>query len=283
MSVGALLLAMVTLLLGTSLAKSLFPAVGAEGVVFYRLAFAAALLVIIFRPWRLRASASRREWLLVAAYGAILGTMNLLFYLAIRTIPLGIAIAIEFIGPLSVATFHSRRAQDFFWVLLVVVGLGLLLPLGEASAALDPLGLLCAVGAGVCWGSYILVGQAATRRLPSTQVVAAGMVVAALVAAPFGAFSAGAKLLNPEYFVWGFAVAVLASAVPYSLEMYSLRRLPKRTFSILLSLEPAMGSLAGVVVLHEQLAFTQWLAIGCIVLAAVGSAATGRVRVGPVS
>ncbi len=273
--IGLLLIAMASILLGASLAKSLFPAVGAAGATALRLGFATVLLAVAFRPWRMRIE--RAQWPPLLVYGAALGLMNLLFYKALETIPLGIAISLEFTGPLAVALFGSRRLRDVGWVALAVAGLLLLLPKGQGQA-LDPLGMVYALGAGLCWALYILFGQKAGAE-HGPQTVALGSIIAAVVAVPFGVAHAGADLLSPALVPVALGVALLSTAIPYSLEMVALTRLPTRTFGMLMSLEPAFGAISGLVFLHEQLTGQQWLAIGAIILASAGTAMTARTAV----
>jgi inner membrane transporter RhtA len=218
-----------------------------------------------------------RDWLLVAAYGAVLGAMNLSFYLALRTIPLGLAIAIEFTGPRAVAVFSSRKAADLVWVGLAALGLALLLPGGFGRAALDPVGVACASAAAVFWALYIVLGKR-TAHLPAGPTVALGVAVAALVVTPVGVVAAGRRLLEPSIVAMGLGVAVLSSALPYSLEMIALRGLSKRTFGILVSLEPAVGALAGFAFLGEVLHPSQWLSIAAVMAASVGTVWSSRVQ-----
>ncbi len=269
----ALMGSLVSLAVGTSFAKSLFPALGAEGTTAYRLVFAMLMLMAVFRPWR-------RRWVWADAlplglYGVTLGVMNLLFYSAIKTIPFGVAIAIEFTGPLAVAVWTSKKASDWLWVTLAVVGLALLLPLpgGDAATALDPMGVFFAFTAGVCWALYIVFGQRVALRYGG-MATPMGMLAAALVVAPIGVAHAGSALLNPQWLLAGLAVALLSSAIPYALEMFALNHLPKNTFSILLSLEPAVGALAGWLVLAEHLTLFQGLAIAMVMAASMGTAWT---------
>jgi inner membrane transporter RhtA len=275
------MVSLITLCAGTSLAKGLFPFVGAEGTTTYRLVFSTLLLMAFWRPWR-------RAWTwadvpILVLFGATLGLMNLLFYNAIKTVPFGLAIAVEFTGPLAVALWSSKKPLDFVWIVLAVAGMGLILPLGNASgadmqaAAIDPLGIAYALGAGACWAVYIVVGQRVADRIGSF-ATPMGMLVAALLVTPVGISVAGSSLLNPEWMLAGLGIALLSSAIPYSLEMYSLKHLPKQTFSILLSLEPAVGALAGWLVLSEQLSTQQLGAIGLIMAASMGSAMTAGQR-----
>lgn len=268
---AALLAAIVTLCVGTSFAKTLFPLVGAQGVSAYRVGFSALVLLAIWRPWA--HPITRADLGKVAMYGAVMGTMNLCFYMAIRTIPLGLAIAIEFMGPLVLAVAHSRRLIHFVWIALAVLGLGLLLPINPGAKPLDPAGVAYACAAAVMWALYIILGKR-TGHLHAGRSVALGMTTAALIVAPIGIFSAGATLFDPKIAALGLVVAVLSSAIPYSLEMIALRGIPKRSFGVLLSLEPAVGALAGLAILHERLTLTQWLAIVAIVAASAGTILT---------
>jgi inner membrane transporter RhtA len=267
----ALMGSLTSLAVGTSFAKSLFPVLGAEGTTTLRIVLAMLMLMAVFRPWRRRWV--RADIVPLGLYGVSLGVMNLLFYSAIKTIPFGVAIAIEFTGPLAVAVWTSKKASDWLWVALAVLGLGMLLPLpgGDAASTLDPLGMGLALAAGICWALYIVFGQRVALRYGSL-ATPMGMLAAALVVTPVGVWQAGSALLDPQWLVAGLAVALLSSAVPYALEMFALNHLPKNTFSILLSLEPAVGALAGWLVLSEHLTLRQGLAIGMVMAASMGSA-----------
>ena len=259
---------------GTSWAKqALFPVVGAQGTTAVRVGLSALLMLMLWRPWRWRLS--RADAQAVALYGAALGAMNLMFYLSLQTLPFGLAVAIEFAGPLAVAIWSSRRAVDFVWVALAIVGLALLLPLGLSGSTLDPLGVLYSVGAAVFWALYIVFGKRA-GHLHAGQSVSLGLMVAALVVVPVGVAHAGAALLSPSVLLVGVAVAAISSALPISLEMMALKRLPKEAFGIMISMEPAVAALLALALLGERLDTVQWLAIGCIVAASMGSAATAR-------
>lgn len=267
----ALLLGMVSLAVGTSYAKQLFPVVGAEGTSALRVGLSALVLVAIWRPWRFRLTPSDAGRVLL--YGTVLGLMNLCFYMSLRTIPLGLAIAIEFSGPLVLALIHARRLIHFVWIACAVAGLGMLLPIWSGVHALDPVGVAFAAAAGVFWALYIIFGKRLSH-MHAGQSVALGMSTAALIILPFGVASAGLNLLAPAVLMVGLCVALASSALPYSLEMIALRHIPKRTFGVLLSGEPAVGAVAGLVLLHEQLSGLQWLAIACIIVASVGAILT---------
>lgn len=270
--IALLLVAMLSIQAGASMAKSLFPAVGATGATALRLALATVMLVAVFRPWRARVT--RGQWPLLMLYGASLGLMNLLFYKSLETVPLGIAVALEFTGPLAVALFGSRHLRDVVWVVLAVVGLVLLVP-EQGAEALDPVGAVYALGAGACWAMYIVFGQRAGNA-HGPQTVAIGSCIAAVVAVPFGVAHAGAALLAPALLPIALAVALLSTAIPYSLEMVALTKMPTRTFGMLMSLEPAIAALCGLLFLHERLSLLQWLAIAAIIIASAGAAMTSR-------
>jgi inner membrane transporter RhtA len=274
LSVGVLIVAMFSFQASASIAEGLFGRIGPSGAAGLRLLTGAMMLAVVFRPWRNWPSG--RAWRPILAYGVSMGVMNHLFYNALARVPLGLAVALEFTGPLAVAMAGSRRAIDFLWVALAVGGLLLILRPGQGTtAALDPVGVALALGAGVCWALYIIFGQKAGDE-HGMQSTALGMVIAALVGGPYGLIQAGAGLWSPQVLLVGAAIGFLGSAFPYALEMVALTRLPARTFGTLMSLEPAVGALAGVVLLHQALSLPQWLAIGAVVAASVGATATIR-------
>ncbi len=262
---------MICFQVGAALAKQVFPQVGAEGATALRLGLSSLMLWTVFRPWRQRRS--NREKRSIVLYGLAMGCMNLCFYMALARIPLGIAVALEFTGPLTVAILGSRRALDFFWVALAAAGLLALLPMGLGSKPLDPAGIGYALAAAFFWALYILFGQR-TGRSHGGQTTAVGTMIAAVVIVPVGFAHAGMALLSPALLPLGCALALISSAVPYSLEMYALTRLPARTFGVLMSGDPALGALIGLVFLGETLSLVQWTAIVCIMVASAGSAAT---------
>jgi len=271
--IGVLLAGMISFQCGAALAKQLFPLIGAQGAVAIRLGLGALILWVVRRPWR--ALAGKRDWPALWGYGLTLGLMNLSFYMALRTIPLGIAVALEFIGPLAIALFGSRRWLDFLWVALVVIGLGLLLPLRDQAHALDPVGVMYAMGAAVGWAAYILLGRRAGASF-GADAAALGTAIGALLAVPVGIAHAGGALFALSLLPLALGVAVLSSALPYSLEMFTLTRLPAATVGILMSIEPSLGALLGMLFLHEHLSMLQWLAIAAIIAASMGTALSSR-------
>src|SRR5262245_14439975 len=227
--------------------------------------------------WRPSQRMNRHTWTVVLSYGVILGLMNLCFYLALARIPLGIAVTIEFLGPLAVALAGSRRWLDAFWAVLAAGGVVLLM---EGRGDLNLVGFLFALAAGTCWGLYILVGAALGRRTTEGNGLALGMTVAALVALPIGVADNGTALIQPWVLAAGLGVALLSSMIPYSLDLEALRKIPPRVFGILMSLEPAMAALIGLIVLQESLYWTQWVAVLCVVAASAGATRGSRPDVG---
>jgi inner membrane transporter RhtA len=271
--IAVLIVAMVCFQAGAVLAKGLFPALGASGTAALRLALSALMLLAVWRPWRMRMNA--RELRVIVIYGLALGWMNFFFYLSLRSIPLGIAVALEFAGPLALAMAASRRAVDFVWILMAALGLLALLPLGLGSKPLDVLGVGCGLAAGLCWALYIFFGRKAGAA-HGGQTTALGMLIGAVVILPIGVAESGAQLVSLAILPTALAVALLSSAVPYSLEMLAMPRLPTRTVGVLMSLDPAFGALSGLCFLGEKLTWIQWTAIASIMIASAGSAATSR-------
>ena len=258
--------------LGAAIAKHLFPLIGVEGITAFRVGFSALLLLLVFRPWR--SALTRRDVVNVLIYGTVMGLMNLLIYRAFARIPIGVAVAIEVTGPLLVALLSSLRPRNIATCALAVVGLCLLLPV-RGGERLDPVGVAYAFGAAVCWALYIVFGKrAATLR--GGQAVAWGMLVAASFIVPLGSITVDPATLTPPIVLTGMAIAILSSAIPYSLEMLALRGLPQGLYSMLSSAAPAVSAMAALLILDERLSATQWSAIGCIVLASAATAMSAR-------
>lgn len=271
----AILAALVSVNAGAAWAKGLFPAVGSAGVVALRVGLSAIILLALVRPWRF--ALTRADVPNLVIYGVMLGAMNLCIYRSFERIPLGIAVAIEVTGPLAVVILSSRHARDFLWVMCVGVGLWLLLPVNGSAAALDPVGVAYALAAAFCWAMYIVFGKRVST-LNGGQAVAWGLLAASVFVVPFGVYQAGSALLSPAILGGGLAVALLSSAVPYTLEMKALKRLPQRVFGILVSAGPAVAALAGFLLLGERLTLVQWGAIFLVILASAGAAATAGKR-----
>ena len=271
-----LLFAMISIQSGASLAKSLFPTIGALGVTALRLFLATIILFVIFKPWRRKLRGHSLKHLLI--YGISLGSMNSLFYLSLERIPLGIVVALEFTGPLAVAMFSSRRPIDFLWILIAIIGLALLLPFGNSINSLDVIGVIYALAASICWGMYIIFGQRAGTGYGSA-TVALGSFISTLIFFPVGLLTVGiAPLFDLSILPIAFAVAILSTAFPYTLEMFALTRIPAKTFGTLMSMEPAMGAFMGMIFLHEHLTLTQWFALFCIIGASIGSTSTMKTK-----
>ena len=257
-SVALLVISMLSIQCSASLAKSVFPIIGPEATTALRLMFAALVLLPVMRPWR--AKLTRKQWLPIILYGLSTGVMNMCFYQAISRIPLGVGVALEFTGPLAIAMLGSRRLIDFLWIALAVGGLLLLLPIHEFSGNLDPVGVAFALGAGFCWAMYIFFGKRAGNAGGGASV-SLGMIVGACAILPFGV----ALLLG-----------VFSSALPYGLEIVALKQLPAQTFGILMSMEPVLAALSGIIFLGEQLNVAQWVALACIIVASIGATLTIR-------
>ena len=252
---------------GASIAVLLFPEIGPLGIVMLRLGFSAILLLLIARP-SLRGH-SREGWTAVIAFGVVLAVMNGLFYLALERLPLGVTVTIEVLGPLILSIVAARRASAWLWAALAFVGV---LALGGGGwERLDPIGVLCALGAAASWAFYILASARVGREFPKLDGLALAMSVGAIIALPFGIASAGAALLRPELLLFGAAVAVLSSTIPYAFELIALRRLPASSFAILMSLAPATAAIAGWVLLGQALSWLEIVGISLVIVASIGA------------
>ncbi|WP_394774078.1 EamA family transporter [Flavobacterium sp.] len=268
----AVLLAIISVQCGAAIAKSLFPAIGAAGTASIRIGVSAIILLIAYRP-NLKAI-TREQWKIVVPYGLSLGAMNLIFYLAIERIPIGLAVTLEFIGPLLVAIVGSKRLVDYCWVLLAAIGIALIAP--WTNARVNITGVAFALLAGALWAAYIVLGGKISKIMNGGEAVSTGMLFAALLILPFGFYENGLANLTPKLFGMGIALALLSSAIPFTLEMKALGQLPPRTFSILMSLEPAAASICAFIFLQEHLSFYEILAVVCVVIASAGSTLTAK-------
>ncbi|WP_291287944.1 DMT family transporter [Flavobacterium sp.] len=270
--VYAVLLAIISVQCGAAIAKTLFPTIGAAGTASLRIGISAILLLLAYRP-NLKAI-TPKQWKIVLPYGLTLGAMNLVFYTAIERIPIGLAVTLEFIGPLLVAIIGSKRLLDYCWVLLAAIGIVLIAPWSNDS--IDPIGVIFALLAGALWATYIILGGKVSKIMHDGQAVATGMLFGAILILPFGLYENGLANLTPKFLGMGFALALLSSAIPFTLEMKALGQLPPRTFSILMSLEPAAAAVCAYIFLQEHLNFYEILAIVCVVIASVGSTLTAK-------
>jgi len=277
MPVLFVLLSMISLTTGASMAKQLFEVAGAPGTVVVRLGVGALLLCAFWRPWRNSLSREAIRWIVL--YGLCLGSMNLLFYLAISRLPIGLAIAIEFLGPLSLALYHSRHALDFLWALLAASGVFLILPLAGVGGA-DGRGVVYALGAATMWALYIVLSKKVGKTTSAGTAATLGTLVAFVAIAPWCAGAAAPLLGNSHLLITALGVGFLSSALPYSLEMVALKSIPEKTFSLLMSVEPAIGAVAGLVLLGEHLTVRQLVAVACVIMASLGSTLSHR-RVDP--
>ena len=275
--VWLVLIGILSVQFGAGIAKSLFDEVPPTVIVWLRLATSAVVLTLVARPLLRRRT--RHDWLVVAGLGASLGIMNCAIYQSFARIPLGVAVTIEFIGPLTLATLGSRRARDFIWVLLAAAGVALL---GFEGGDLTWPGVLFALLAGAAWAAYILLSAETGRRWPGLDGLAVASVIATLLLTPLAVRIGGDDLLDGRVLLLGAAVGLLSSVIPYSCEMVALRSLRPAVFGILMSLEPAAAALAGIVVLGEFLTPVQWVAMVCVVVASVGATRTGRPLAEPV-
>ncbi|MEU1008952.1 EamA family transporter [Streptomyces sp. NPDC005890] len=281
--VGLVLAGGISVQFGGALAVTLMPRAGALGVVTLRLVAAAIVLLLFCRP-RLRGH-SRTDWGTVVVFGITMGAMNGLFYEAVARIPLGPAVTLEVLGPLTLSVLASRRAINALWAGLALAGVFLLG--GGGFGNLDPTGVALALGAGAMWAAYIIFSARTGRRFPQADGLALAMAVAALLFLPIGIADAGTRLLDPTTAALGSAVALLSSVLPYTLEMLALRRLPASTFAILMSLEPALAATAGFLILGQSLSATEAAAIALVIAASIGAVRTqvgrGKTAAAPVS
>lgn len=263
-----LIIAMISVQSSGSLAKILFHDFPILTVAAMRLLFGALILALIFKIWQI--NFRQVKWQAIISYGFALAGMNALFYLSIDRLPLGIAVSFEFVGPLSVALYYARQKFDFVWVGLAILGLILLFPFDQVSEGLDLIGIGFALGAGACWAIYIVAGQKPSG-ISGNHTVCLGMFIGMLCLMPVALFSGfSIAVFEPSNFIYFIALAVLASALPFTLEMIALRHLTALSFGTLMSVEPAIAALSGFIFLGEQLLWNQWLALATIICASIG-------------
>jgi inner membrane transporter RhtA len=274
---GLVLLSIFSVQLGAAIAKGLFDQLGPAGTVFLRVGFAALVLLLLWRP-RLGGHA-RGGYLVAVLFGLTLAAMNFSLYGALDRIPLGVAVTLEFVGPLGVAVAGSRRVLDLLWVVLAASGIVLLAPLDVLGGTeLDPVGVALALLAGCLWAAYILLSARTGSIFPGGTGLVIALCVGTVALVPVGIAGGGAALLDPKLLLTGFAVAMLSSAIPYSFELEALRKLPASVFGVLMSLEPAVAALVGFVVLGERLGMRALAAVLLVTVAAVGASRFGGLK-----
>lgn len=267
---------MISIQSGASIAKGLFVEMGPAGVTALRVFFSAIILVIIANPIRHKKTfkhilSDRKQLGLIAAYGLSLGFMNLFFYFSLQRIPLGLAVTLEFAGPLAVSILYSRKWIDIVWVILAALGIGILF-FHSGEMKIDLVGMLLALVAALFWGLYIVFGKKATRNDHGSLIVASlGMCFAAMVALPSGLFINTLQVIDPNYWLAGLGVAILSSAIPYSLELKAMKSIPEKTFGILMSFEPVVATTVGFIFLKESLDLVQIGAMSLVIIACAGS------------
>jgi inner membrane transporter RhtA len=266
-AIPAVLLSIISVQGGAAIAKGIFPVLGAASTSALRIGFSAIILVIFNRP-NLK-NLTNAQWKAVACYGLTLGAMNIVFYMAIARIPLALGVALEFIGPLALALTGSKRVIDFLWVILAAAGIALIAP--WSNNGLDITGVLLALLAGALWAGYIILGGRISKIMDGGKAVSIGMIFASAVVLPVAIGDGLLTHFRPGMLLSGFVLALLSSAIPFTLEMSALRRIPAKTFSILMSLEPAVAALSGLVFLHEYLSLNEWLAVALIIIASAGA------------
>jgi inner membrane transporter RhtA len=265
--IPALLLAMISVNSGAAIAKTLFPLLGATATASLRIGLSAIILLTVYRPNLFKIS--NAQWRIIIPYGLTLGAMNLAFYLALERISIGLAVTIEFIGPLVLAILGSKRLLDYLWVVLAASGIILIAPWSDNNV--DFTGVLFALVAASLWATYIVFGGKVSKIFNGGEAVAIGMLFASLLIVPFGILENGFSKLTMPLFYSGIGLALLSSAIPFTLEMKALAHLPSRTFSILMSLEPATAALCGLLFLNERLSPYEIIAVICVITASIGA------------
>lgn len=270
--IPAVLGSILSVQIGAAMAKGLFPALGAAGTTTLRIGLSALMLIVVNRPDITKLN--RQQWYAVISYGICLGAMNGIYYLALSRIPLGMAVTLEFIGPLLLAVVGSKSKIEFLWVLLAAAGIALIAPWN--GKGIDLFGAGMALLAGVFWAAYIVLGRRTSAVMEGKQAVTIGMIFATLVILPFGICGGGLLHFTPLMILPAVALALFSSAIPFSLEIYALKHIPAKTFSILMSLEPAMASVCGMIFLKEFLSITEWIAVSLVVVASAGATLTRK-------
>ncbi|MCO8041211.1 EamA family transporter [Acinetobacter bohemicus] len=271
LAVVYMVLSMTSYQISASFAKQLFMVLDPITVTILRLCFAAVIVCVMFRSWNIIRRLSFLKWRDLLYYSAALGVMNILFYLSLGRLPQGIAVGLEFIGPLGLALISIQNRKDYAWVLLAILGIILMVPWGQAhSSNFDLIGAACALGAGLCWALYIYFGQRVVQQNIGMHALTIAITLSAFCLLPIGLYNNAPALIETQYWGKALAIALLATAIPYALDLKALQYLNKTTYGTLSSLSPALAALAGFLLLGEKITLLQTVALFCIMLASVG-------------
>ena len=265
-----MVLSMISYQISASFAKQLFLHLDPLSVTILRLCFASVIVFIMFRSWHILKRLSFLKWRDLLCYSAALCLMNVLFYLSLGKLPQGIAVGLEFIGPLGLALLSIQHRGDYVWVLLAILGIGLMVPWGQSGENFDLIGAACALGAGLCWAFYIYFGQKVVHQNIGMHALTLAIGLSALCLLPIGLIHNAPALLQTEYWGKALAIAILATAIPYALDLKALKHLTKTSYGTLSSISPALAALTGLVLLGEKISLLQWLALAFIMLASIG-------------
>ena len=266
-----MVLSMISYQISASFAKQLFTVLDPLSVTILRLCFAAIIVCVMFRSWQIFKRLPYLKWRDLLCYSTALCCMNVLFYMSLGKLPQGIAVGLEFIGPLGLALLSIQRRSDYIWVLLAIIGIALMVPWGQTTSAnFSLVGAACALGAGLCWAFYIYFGQKVVHQNMGMHALTIAISLSALVLLPIGLYNNAPALLETQYWGKALAIAVLATAIPYALDLKALKQLNKLSYGTLSSLSPALAALAGLFLLGEKIGTLQWLALFCVMLASIG-------------
>ena len=265
-----MLLSMMAYQMSASFAKQLIATLDPLTVTVLRLSFASILIALMFRSWRIISQLKQLKWRDLF-YSAALGSMNILFYMSLGKLPQGIAVGLEFIGPLGLALISIQRRRDYIWVGFAILGIALMIPWHDAThQSFSYIGAACALAAGLCWALYIYFGQRVVQQKIGMHALTIAITLSALTLLPFGVWHNAPALFDTQYWGKALLIAILATAIPYALDLMALKQLSKLSYGTLSSLSPALAALAGLVILHEQISLLQWVALLCIIVASIG-------------
>ena len=266
-----MLLSMMAYQMSASFAKQLIATLDPLTVTVLRLSFASILIALMFRSWRIISQLKQLKWRDLLFYSAALGSMNILFYMSLGKLPQGIAVGLEFIGPLGLALLSIQRRRDYIWVGFAILGIALMIPWHDAThQSFSYIGAACALAAGLCWALYIYFGQRVVQQKIGMHALTIAITLSALTLLPFGVWHNAPALFDTQYWGKALLIAILATAIPYALDLMALKQLSKLSYGTLSSLSPALAALAGLVILHEQISLLQWVALLCIIVASIG-------------